>query len=155
MQNHPRGKKTQKHWSVRCSLRTYLGDGSSVELNLHEVSLLLANWNFLDLGVGENPHNRAVPLDALEVLFDRLAVLLGPLFVILGESLGDTLLVLGTAVPVLVEPTLDRVGKVACPDGREGTKAAGSLDIAHNPYDYHGRGLDDRNGLDDLLFVHL
>ena len=124
-----------------------LGGGAAVDLDLHEVGLLLADPDLPHLGVGDDAHNGAVLLDALEVALDGLlavSVLLG----VLGEGL-----LLGL-VPVLVEPALDLSAQVLGPDGGEGAETVGGLDVADNTDDDDGGGLDDGDGLDDLLLVH-
>jgi len=111
------------------------------------VGLLLADPDLLHLGVADDTDDGAVLLDALEVTLDALlavSVLLG----VLGEGL-----LLGL-VPVLVEATLDLGGEVLSPDGGEGAKTAGGLDVADDANSDDGGGLDDGNGLNDLLLVH-
>jgi hypothetical protein len=87
---------------------------------------------------------------------------------VLGEGL-----LLGL-VPVLVEATLDLVAQVLSPDGGERAETTGSLDVANDTNGNelreillvlfqqseiftktYRRGLDDGDGLDDLLLVHL
>lgn len=126
-----------------------VSDGTAVDLDLHEVGLLLLEAGLGQLGVGEDSDNGAVLLDALELAGDGLAVVLGVLLGVTGErlSLRD--------VPVLVEAALELVGEVLGPDGGQSAEAAGSLDVADNTDDDHGGSLDDGNGLDDLALVHL
>jgi hypothetical protein len=127
-----------------------VGDGTSVDLDLHKVGLLLGEAGLADLGVGEDTDDSAVLADALELAGDRgLGALLSVLLGILGEGL------LLRPVPVLVEATLDLVGEVLGPNGGEGTKTTGSLDVTDNTNDDHRGGLDDGDSLDDLLLVHL
>jgi hypothetical protein len=59
------------------------------------------------------------------------------------------------AVPVLVEPALDRIREVRSPDGSEGAEAARSLNVSDDTDDDEWRGLDDSDGLDNFTFVHL
>merc|ERR1712165_229693 len=104
-----------------------VGNGASVQLNLHDVSLLL-----------------------VEVLLNLLlAQIVGPLGAGLGEGL---LLGLG---PVLVEPPLALLADVLSPHSLESPRAARSLDVADHADGDHGRGLDDGDGLDHLLLVVL
>jgi hypothetical protein len=124
-------------------------DGTTVDLDLHKVRLLLRKAGLADLSVREHANDGAVLADTLELAGDALAALLGRLLGVAGEGL------LLRAVPVLVEPTLDLVGQVGSPDGGEGAEATGSLDVADNTDDHHRRGLDDGNGLNDLALVHL
>lgn len=65
-------------------------DGSTVDLDLHEVSLLLLEAGLSDLGVGEDSDDGAVLADSLELPVDGGSVVLGVLLGVLGESLeGD------------------------------------------------------------------
>lgn len=75
--------------------------------------------------MGENTNDSCVLLDALELAGDGGALVLRVLLCVLGESL-----LLGS-VPVLVESTLHFVAKMLGPDGGEGSKTAGSLDVAN------------------------
>ena len=78
-------------------------DGAAVDLDLHEVRLLLLERRLADLGVGEDANDGAVLLDALEVAGDTRTLVLGVLLRVLGEGL------LLALVPVLVEPPLNLV----------------------------------------------
>jgi len=100
-----------------------VGNGATVDLDLHKVGLLLLKGSLADLGMGQNTDDGAVLLDALELAGDGGAVVLGVLLGVLGESL-----LLGL-VPVLVEATLDLVAQVLSPHGGERAEAAGSLDV--------------------------
>ena len=124
-------------------------DGATVELDLHEVSLLLGETGLADLGVGEDTDNSAVLADALELASDRLATVLSILLGVAGEGL-----LLG-AVPVLVEATLDLIGKVVGPNGGESAEAAGSLDVANETDDDDGGSFDNGDSLDNLALVEL
>ena len=103
-----------------------LGNGATVDLDLHKVGLLLLERGLADLGVSEHTDDSAVLLDALKVAGDGGAVLLRVLLGVLGESL------LLALVPVLVEATLDLVAQVLSPDGGERAKTTGSLDVTDN-----------------------
>mmetsp|Transcript_29098 Transcript_29098/g.68072 ORF Transcript_29098/g.68072 Transcript_29098/m.68072 type:complete len:263 (+) Transcript_29098:492-1280(+) len=126
-----------------------VGDLATVDLDLHDVGLLLADRGLGDLGVGDDADDLAVLLDLLELLL-RVLRLVALLLGVLGEGL----LGLGL-VPVLVEAAAELVGQMLGPDGGEGAETAGGLDVAHHPDDNHGRGLDHRHGLDGLLLVRL
>ena len=102
-----------------------VGDGATVDLDLHKVGLLLADGSLGDLGVGEDTDDGAVLLHALELAGDVLATLLGVLLGVLGEGLFLAL------VPVLVEATLDLVGKVLSPHSGQRAESTGSLDVAN------------------------
>ena len=65
-----------------------VGDGSTVELDLNNVGLLLAAPEELLLGVADDADNLAVPLDLGEVLLNLLlAEVVLPLLAGLGECL--------------------------------------------------------------------
>ena len=100
-----------------------VGDGATVDLDLHEVGLLLLEGRLADLGVRQDADDAAVLLDALELAGDRGAAVLGVLLGVLGEGL-----LLGL-VPVLVEAALDLVAEMLSPDGGKGAQATGSLDV--------------------------
>jgi hypothetical protein len=125
-----------------------VGNGATVDLNLHQVGLLLRETSLANLGVRKNTDDRAVLADTLELAGDGLAVVLCGLLGVTGEGL-----LLGT-VPVLVEPTLDLVRQVRSPDSGKSAETTGSLDVANDTNDDQWRGLDDGNGLDDLTLVH-
>ena len=63
-----------------------LADGATVDLDLHDVSLLLAKVQLADLGVGNDTDVRAVLLDPGE-LAEEILGLLGDVLLVLGESL--------------------------------------------------------------------
>ena len=103
-----------------------VGNRATVDLDLHQVCLLLLKGRLADLGVGEHTHNRAVLLDALKLAGDGGTVVFGVLLGILGEGL------LLALVPVLVEPALDLVAQVLGPHGGERAETTGSLDVTDN-----------------------
>ena len=103
-----------------------VGNGATVDLDLHQVGLLLLEGSLADLSVGEDTDDSAVLLDALELAGDGSTVLLGVLLGVLGESL------LLALVPVLVEAALDLVAQVLSPDGGERAETTGSLNVTDN-----------------------
>lgn len=103
-----------------------VGDGATVDLDLHKVGLLLLDGGLADLGVGKDTDDSAVLLDALKLAGDGGTGALGVLLGVLGESL-----LLGL-VPVLVEATLDLVAQVLSPDSGERAETTGSLDVTDN-----------------------
>merc|ERR1719512_165796 len=104
-----------------------VGNGASVKLNLHDVSLLLPAAEKLHLGVDDDPDG--------------------------GARLGEGLLLrLG---PVLVEPPLALLSNVLSPDSLKGPHATRGLNVSNNADGDHGRGFDDGDGFDDLLLVVL
>jgi hypothetical protein len=108
-----------------------VSNGTTVDLNLHKMSLLLLEWGLGDLSVGENADDCAVLLNALELAGDRCARVLGVLLGVFGESL------LLRLVPVLVESALDLVGQMLGPDGGEGAETTGSLNVTNNTDSHH------------------
>lgn len=124
-----------------------VSDRSTIDLDLHEVSLLLGETSLADLSMGEDTDDRAVFADALELTLDGLATILSVLLGVAGEGL-----LLGS-VPVLVESALDFVRKVVGPNGGEGAEAARGLDIADESNGDHRRCLDNGNSFDNLSLV--
>lgn len=100
-----------------------VGDGAAVDLDLHEVRLLLLEGRLADLGVGKDADDGAVLLDALELAGDGRAAVLRVLLGVLGKGL------LLALVPVLVEAALDLIAEMLSPDGRERAETAGSLNV--------------------------
>lgn len=100
-----------------------LGDGATVDLDLHQVGLLLLERGLADLGVGKNTDNSAVLLDALKLAGDGSTAALSVLLGVLGEGL------LLALVPVLVEAALELVAQVLSPDSSERAETTGSLDV--------------------------
>jgi hypothetical protein len=126
-----------------------VGNGATVDLDLHKMGLLLLKRRLADLGVGENTDDGAVLLHALEFASDGGALGLGVLLGVLGESL-----LLGL-VPVLVEATLNLVAQMLGPDGGERSETAGSLDVSHKTNNDHRRSINNGNGLNKFLLVRL
>ena len=108
-----------------------VGDGATVDLDLHEVGLLLLKRSLADLGVGEDTDDGAVLLDALELAGDGRAGGLGVLLGVLGEGL-----FLGL-VPVLVESALNFIAQMLSPDGSEGSKSSWGLDVTNKTNNDH------------------
>jgi len=119
--------------------RDLVGDGATVDLDLHKVGLLLLEGGLSDLGVGQDTDDSAVLLNALELAGDGGTVVLGVLLGVLGESL------LLALVPVLVESALDLVAQMLGPDGGEGSQASGSLDVANQTNNDHLKDVSHRH----------
>jgi len=119
---------------------------STVDLDFLEVGLLLTDLGLLNLGVDEETHDGAVLLAALD-----LSVHLGGrvLLGVLGESF------LLALVPVLVEATPDGVSQVTGEHGGQGAKATRSLNVSDETDGDDWRGLENADGLDDILLVEL
>ena len=108
-----------------------VGDGATVDLDLHKVGLLLLEGGLSDLSVGEDTDDGAVLLDTLEFAGDGGTAALRVLLGVLGESL------LLALVPVLVESALDLVREMLSPDSGQGAQAAGSFDVSNQTNDHH------------------
>lgn len=125
-----------------------IGNGSTIDLDFHDVGLLLDERSLADLSVSNDANDGAMLFHLFKLgldLFAAIGVLLG----VLGESL-----LLGL-VPVLVEATADFIRKMLCPDGGERAEATSGLDVANNTDNDHGRGFDDGDCLGDFLLVGL
>jgi len=118
---------------------------TTVDLDLHEVSLALAKRDLVDLGVSDHTDDGALLLELLEVGLHVGVKVLG--LGVLGESLPLA------GVPVLVEATLALVGQMLSPDSANAVKTGGSLLVADDTDDDHGRSLKDGDSLKDLLLV--
>merc|ERR1719221_1900104 len=129
----------------------FLRNRTSIHLDLFDVSPLLPNLHFGDLGVADCPDTMAILLDAVELCCHRLPILarLAPALLILGEGL-----LLGL-VPVLVEPPLALLAQVSCPNTCKGAHATRSLDVSDEPHHHHRWSLKHSHRLADFLFVDL
>mmetsp|Transcript_25683 Transcript_25683/g.56245 ORF Transcript_25683/g.56245 Transcript_25683/m.56245 type:complete len:264 (-) Transcript_25683:13-804(-) len=125
-----------------------LGVGAAVDLDFHNVSLLDAEVELLNLGVSNDTNDGAELGDAIELVLDILAAIVGVLLGILGVGL-----LLGL-VPVLVASALEFFGQVFGEYGGESAEAAGSFDVTDDPDDDHGGCFEDRDGIDHLALVH-
>lgn len=125
-----------------------VGDGTTVDLDLHDMGLLLPLVELADLGVGDDAHDGAVLLQAGNLTVEDAGLVGGEGLLVLGEGL------LLRAVPVLVEAAEALSRQVLSPHGGEGAHAAGGVDVTDDADHNHGRGLEDRHGLHDLTLVH-
>ena len=124
-----------------------LGGVTTVNLDLQDVGLVLAELQETDLGGNENTDDRAVLLDAFKVALDgagALGVLLESVSV-LAERL---LLGIG---PVSVEAALDISVEVLGPDGVELAETAWSLNVADETDNLDGWAFDDSGGQNDVF----
>ena len=128
-----------------------LGDGATVDLDLEEVSLALAEVKLGELGAGEDADDCAVLLYSLKVALDGVLAL-GILLVSL-RVMSEGLL-LGV-LPVLVEAALELIGEMLSVDGRESAEATGGLNVTDEADDLERGALDDGDGLNDVLLEHL
>merc|ERR1719341_903131 len=119
-----------------------VGDASTIQLNLHDVGLLLPPVEQLHLGVDDNSDDSAVLLHLSKLLRNLLlAEVISPLGARLGKGL---LLGLG---PVLVESTLGLLANMLSPDSLQSSETARSLDVSNNTDAYNGRSLNDGTSL--------
>merc|ERR1711959_407930 len=125
-------------------------DRTTVDLDLHDVGLLLAQVELVDLGVGDCADHSAVLGDLGALSIDGSTTVFGPLALVVLESpLGLGL------VPVLVEAAAALLVEVIGPDGSDGAEPAGGLDVPDHTDDHHRRALQDGAGPAHLLLVCL
>ena len=128
-----------------------VGDGSTVNLNLHDVCLELAEVEFVNLGGADDTDGRAVFLNTLKISLDGLGVL-----VFMLEAV-DVLLegVLLGSVPVLVESSLNILVDVLGPDSGEGTESTWGLNVSDHTDDLHWWALNNRGSMHNILLDDL
>jgi len=126
-----------------------LGNGTTVDLDFHDVGLLLTGLDLADLGVDDGTNHSGILLDAGELTVDSPPLVVGEALGVLAERL-----LLGT-VPVLVKATLNVFTKVGSPNGGKGTEALGSLDVSNQSNNNDGWALKDGNSLQNFTLVHL
>jgi len=124
-----------------------IGDGSTVNLDFHDVSLVLTKAELADLGGAENTDNTGVLLDACEI---TLVVSLSVGVLVLAVNILAEGLLLGVH-PVLVESALHIGIQVLGEDGGEGAETTWGLNVADESNDLHGRGLNDGGRVDHIL----
>jgi len=90
-----------------------LGDVSSVDLDFHEMSLLLSQVQFADLGVDQQANDSAPSTDAFEILVNGMPL---PLASVIQSVFGKSLL-LGRG-PVLIESSSNFFAEMLGPDSR-------------------------------------
>lgn len=128
-----------------------LGDVASVDLDLHDVRLVLSELELADLGGNENTDDGTVLLDSLKISLDGGLGLV--VFLESGGVLGEGLLLGGH--PVLVEASLDVLVELGSPDGGKGTETTGSLDVTDHTDDLDGGALNNGGGVDNVLLDDL
>jgi hypothetical protein len=125
-----------------------LSVSTSVDLDLHNVCLLDAKSNLLDLSVGNHTDNGAELSDAVKLVLNILSTILLVLESVLGVSL-----LLGL-VPVLVATTLEFLTQMLRKDSRQSAESVRSLNVSNNTDNDHGRSFNDGNGVNNLTLVH-
>lgn len=133
------------------SERNLVSNGSTVKLDFHNVSLVLSEAELADLGGTNDTHNRSVLLNASDVSLDGSLGLV--VFLIAVGILGEGLL-LGVH-PVLVETSLHVLVQLLGPDGGESSHAAGGLNVTNHADHFHGRALNHRASVDNVLLDDL
>jgi len=128
-----------------------LGDITTVNLDLHNVSLMHSQFKEVVLGSAENSDGRGVLLDTGDVTVNGVLVLLVNLvlFGVLGVGL-----VLRVS-PVLVESTHDLLVHLLSHNSLEGTEATGGLDVSDHTDNLHWGALNDGGGVNDVLLENL
>jgi len=124
-----------------------LGDGSTVDLDFEDVSLLLSKVKLVHLSVDDNSDDLTVFLDSVELAGDVLFI--APFLNVLGESL-----LLGVH-PVFIESSLELSGQVLGPDGGQSSETSWGFNVTHNTTDNNGWGFEDCASFDDFLLVDL
>jgi len=132
----------------RACVVDFITDGTTVDLDFHDVRLLGSQWEKLHLSVCDDTDHFAVLLHLIEVLLDLLLpVLILPFAASFAESL------LLRFVPVFVESSLAFFTDVFSKDGLESTEPTWGLNVPDGTDDDHGRRLQDGDGVHNLLLV--
>jgi len=121
---------------------------SSVNLDLHDVSLLDAKIELPDLSVCNNTNNGAKLGDTVKLMLNVLSSVILVLLCVLSVGL------LLTLVPVLVATTLELLRKMLSEDGGESPQTTRGLNVSDNSNNNHRRGLKNGYGVNNLLLVH-
>ena len=124
-----------------------VGDGATVDLDLEDVGLVLAELQLADLGGAKGADDGGVLLDALKI---ALGGVLAVLVLVLAVDVLAEGLLLGLS-PVLVESALDIVVEIWVEHGGEGTETTGGLHVSNESNDLHWGSLNDGGGVDDIL----
>ena len=124
-----------------------LGNGTTVNLDLHDVSLVLTEGKLADLSGADDTDDGSVLLDSVEV--SGIVILGVRVLILLLDVLGESLL-LGLH-PVLVESALDIGVHVLGEDSSKGTETTRGLNVADNSNDLHGWALNDGGGVHNIL----
>jgi len=128
-----------------------LGNSATVNLNFHNLGLVLSLLDLADLSGSEHTHNSAVLLDTGKVPLDRVLVLGVELVAV--SVLGEGLLL--SVHPVLVESALHIVVELGGPDSLESAEATGGFDVTDETDDLHGWALEDSASVHNILLDDL
>merc|ERR1711884_453856 len=127
-----------------------VGCAASVQLDLHDMSLLLHFTQNLHLCVSNNSDNTAILLDLAQISLNLLlAQGIGPLGGILGESL------LLACRPILVESSLTFLSNMFSPHCLEGSQSTRGIDVTNDSNNNNWRSLKDGHSFSDLFLVTL
>jgi len=127
-----------------------VADGAAVDLDFHDVRLLGSQWEKFHLGVCDDTDDFAVLLHLIEILLDLLlTIFILPFAAGLAESL-----LLGF-VPVLVESSFAFLADMLSKDGLQSTESTRSFNVSDGTNHNHGWGLQDGDGIDNLLLIGL
>merc|ERR1719285_57394 len=127
-----------------------VGCATSVQLDLHNMSLLLHFTQNLHLCVSNNSDDTAVLLDLTQISLNLLlAQGIGPLGGVLGESL------LLASRPILVESSLTFLSNMLSPHCLEGSQSTRGVDIPHYTNNHNRWSFEDGHSFSHLFLVTL
>lgn len=124
-----------------------LSDGTTVNLDFEDVSLLLSKVELIHLSVDDDSDDLTVFLDSVKLTVNVLGIT--PLLAVLVESL-----LLGVH-PVLIESSLQLSRQVLSPDGSKSSETSGGFNVTNNTANNDGRSFEDGTSFDDFLLVEL
>lgn len=124
-----------------------LGHISSIDLDFHDVVLLLSEIQLVHLSSGNHSHHSSILLDSIDFHFNRLVLLVIMFLGVLGESL------LLAVHPVLVESSQSVLIQLLSPDSGQGSQSSGSIHISHHSDHSHRRSLNDGHSFHHFLLV--
>merc|ERR1711990_928169 len=120
---------------------------TTVKLDFHDVSLLLSELGFLNLGGADNSDSAAVLPDSVDVSVNVIFALgitgVSLLVVLEGVSLGN--------VVVLVESSHHLIREVLGVDSCHGSKSSWGHDVADHTNDLDWWALNNRDSLDNIF----
>ncbi len=129
----------------------FLGDSATVNLDFHNLGLVLSLFDLADLSGSENTNDSAVLLDTSKVSLNRVLVLGVELVAV--SVLGESLLL--SIHPVLVESALHIVVELGSPDSLESAEATRGFNVTDESDDLHGWALEDSASVHNILLDDL
>mmetsp|Transcript_8014 Transcript_8014/g.12271 ORF Transcript_8014/g.12271 Transcript_8014/m.12271 type:complete len:205 (+) Transcript_8014:467-1081(+) len=124
-----------------------LSDGATVNLDFHDVGLVLTEGELANLSGADDTDDGCVLLDSLKI--SGVVSLARLVLVFAVNVLAEGLL--HSLYPVRVESALDIVVQVPGPDGGESAETTWGWDITDQTNDLHWWALNDGDGVDDIL----